>query len=309
MTAPHVPGPWPALPYREWRDTLDTLHMEMQILGKVRVALSPPEPEFAHVALRVTTRGISTGLVPSVRGLFEVEADLCSHQVVLRTSWGETREVALTARPVAAFWDDVTGALGALGVDTELSPMPQEVDDPIPFPEDTVHTAYDAEAAHRFWRVLTLVQPAFAEYRAAYRGRVTPVHFFWGSMDLAVTRFSGRPCDPPEGADFLIRGSHDAEQVSAGWWPGSASFPEPACYAYSYPKADGVEGAMVPPPSAFFSTDLGEHVLRYDDVRELDDPTAAIREFLDGFYAVASTRCAWDATLVGDLEQPPTPDA
>jgi hypothetical protein len=299
MTAPPVAGPWPALPYREWRDTLDTLQMEMQVLGKVRVALSPPEPEFAHVALYVTARGISTGLVPSARGPFEIEADLRAHRVVLRTSWGETRDVALAARPVAEFWRDITSALDASGIDVELSPMPQEVDDPIPFPDDTVHRTYDADAAHRFWQVLTLVEPAFAEYRAEYRGRITPVHFFWGSMDLAVTRFSGRPCDPPEGADFLIRGSHDAEQISAGWWPGNEKFPEPAFYAYSYPEADGIRGVDIPPAPAFFSTDLGEHLLRYDDVRRLDDPTAAIREFLGAFYEAASTRCAWDAVLAG----------
>jgi hypothetical protein len=298
MTAPHVAGPWPALVYEEWRDTLATLHMEMQILGKVRVALSPPEPEFAHVALYVSPRGITTGLVPSARGPFEVEADLCDHHVVLRTSWGTTRTVALTARPVAEFWTDLTGALAVEGIDAELSTMPQEVPDPIPFPDDTVHAAYEPEHAHRFWRVLTLVEPVFAEYRAAYVGRVTKVQFFWGSMDLAVTRFSGRPCDPPEHADFLMRGSHDAEQISAGWWAGSPEFPEPAFYAYSYPKAEGVEGLAIPPPAAFYSTDLGEHLLRYDDVRGLDDPSAAVRTFLDGFYAAASTRCAWDAALL-----------
>jgi hypothetical protein len=294
----HVPGPWPSLPYREWEETLGTLHMELQILGKVRVALSPPEPEFAHVALAVTARGIGTGLVPSARGPFEVEADLCDHQVSVRTSWGETRMVALTARPVAEFWTEFNGALAAVGVDTELSPLAQEVPDPIPFPDDTVHRVYDPEHAHRFWRVLTFVVPVFADYRAAYRGRVTPLQFFWGGMDLAVTRFSGRPCDPPEDADFLVRGAHDAEQVAVGWWPGNAAFPGAACYAYSYPKADGIEQVTLAPAPAFWSAELGEHLLRYDDVRELEDPSAAIRAFLDSFYAAASARCAWNAELL-----------
>jgi len=184
-----------------------------------------------------------------------------------------------------------------VGIDAELSPMPQEVPDPIPFPDDRVHAAYEPHHAHRFWRVLTCVEPVLAEYRAAFRGRTTPVHFFWGSMDLAVTRFSGKPCDPPDGADFLIRGSHDAEQVSIGWWAGSPNFPEPAFYAYSYPEADGIADVTLAPAAAFFSAELGEHILRYDDVRTLADPGAAVHEFLDSFFTVSSTRCAWDSTL------------
>jgi Family of unknown function (DUF5996) len=294
----HVPGPWPALPYAEWSDTLGTLHMVMQILGKVRVALSEPEPEFAHVALYVTARGISTGPVPSARGIFGVEADFFDHRVYVRTSWGEVHSVALAARPIAGFWADFTAALSAAGIDVVLSTMPQEVPDPIPFAEDTVHAEYDPGLARRFWEILTLIQPVFAEYRAAYHGRVTPVHFFWGSMDLAVTRFSGRPCDPPENADFLMRGSHDAEQISVGFWAGSESFPEPAFYAYSYPEAEGVEVVALAPGAAFFSRDLGEHLLRYDDVRNEPEPGAPIRTFFDSFYTAASMKCAWDATLM-----------
>jgi hypothetical protein len=293
----HVPGSWPALPYAEWRDTLATLHMEMQILGKVRVALSPPEPEFAHVALYVTARGISTGPVPSVRGIFEVEADFFDHRVFVRTSWGEVHSVALAARPIAAFWADFTAALSAAGIDVELSTMPQEVPDPIPFPDDTVHATYDPGHARRFWEILTLVQPVFAEYRAGYHGRVTPVHFFWGSMDLAVTRFSGRPCDPPEHSDFLVRGTYDAEQISVGWWSGSENFPQPAFYAYSYPKGEGIAEAPLDPPAASWSAELGEHVLLYDDVRAEPDPGVPVRAFLDSFFTAASMRCAWDPSL------------
>jgi len=295
----HVPGPWPALPYTAWKDTLATLHMEMQILGKVRVALSAPEPEFAHVALYLTARGISTGPVPSERGIFEVEADFFDHLVYVRTSWGEVHSVALAARPIAGFWADFTAALSAAGIDVELSTMPQEVPDPIPFPDDTVHSAYEPEHARRFWEVLTLIQPVFAEYRAGYHGRATPVHFFWGSMDLAVTRFSGRPCDPPENADFLVRGSYDAEQISVGWWAGSDNFPEAAFYAYSYPKGDGIEEAVLEPSTAFWSAELGEHVLRYDDVSNEPDPGVPIRAFFDSFFTAASMRCAWDPSLVG----------
>ena len=248
----HVPGPWPALPYAAWKDTLATLHMEMQILGKVRVALSEPEPEFAHVALYVTARGISTGPVPSPRGIFEVEADFFDHRVYVRTSWGEVHSVALAARPIAAFWTDFTAALSAAGVDVELPTMPQEVPDPIPFPDDTVHAEYDPGHARRFWEILTLVQPVFAEYRAAYHGRITPVHFFWGSIDLAVTRFSGRPCDPPEHADFLDRGTYDAEQISIGWWPGERQLPGAGVLRVLVPEGRGDRGSRrssLPPRS------------------------------------------------------------
>jgi Family of unknown function (DUF5996) len=293
-----VPGPWPAIPYADWKDTLATLHMEMQILGKVRVALSPPEPEWAHIALYVTPRGMTTGPVPSARGIFAVEADLLDHQVVVRTAWGEVRTVALRARPIAEFWSEFTAVLAAAGVDVELSTMPQEVPDPVPFPDDTAPRSYDPEHAQRFARILTLIEPVFAEYRGAYHGRVTPVHFFWGSMDLAVTRFSGRPCEPPPNADFLIRKSFDAEQISVGWWAGSDNFPEPAFYAYAYPKAEGIEAVTLTPDAAFFSSDLGEHLLRYDDVRNEPDPSAPIRTFFDSFYTASSMRCAWDASLM-----------
>jgi hypothetical protein len=297
MTA-HLAGPWPALPYAEWNDTLATLHMEMQILGKVRVALSPPEPEWAHVALYLTARGLTTGVVPSASGLFEVDADFFDHQVVVHTAWGEARAVPLSARPVADFFAEFTDALQSVGIDVELSTMPQEVPDPIPFPDDGVHHTYDPEHAHHFWYILTLMQPVFAEYRAAFHGRVTPVQFFWGGMDLAITRFSGRPCDPPPNADFLLRATYDAEQISAGWWPGNDAFPEPAFYAYSYPKADGIEQVGLRPEAASWNTDLGEHLLRYDDVRTAASPAEEIRAFFDSFYAAAAMRCEWDGSLV-----------
>jgi hypothetical protein len=291
-------GPWPELAYGDWNDTFATLHMELQILGKVRVALSPKEPEWGHVALYVTSRGITTGPVPHPAGIFEVEADLVDHQVVLRPSAGEPRTVALTARPVAHFWRDFVAALPAIGVDVDLPTMPQEVPDPIPFPDDDLHQIYEPELAHRFWRILTLLQPVFGEYRAAFTGRVTPVHFFWGSMDLAVTRFSGAPCQPPPGADFLLRGTYDLEQMSAGWWPGSDRFPRPAFYAYAYPKPPDVEQAGVQPPAAYWDTDLGEHILDYDDVRGTADPGALVREFFESVYATAARSGGWDATLV-----------
>ena len=224
--------------------------MVLQILGKVRVALSPKEPEWAHVALYVSARGITTGPVPSTAGLFEVEADLLDHEVAIRVASGDAARVALRDRPVAEFWREFVDALRSVGIDTELPPMPQEVPDPIPFPDDTTHHVYDGEAANRFWRVLTLIEPVFEAYRAAFQGKVSRVQFFWGSADLAVTRFSGEPCTPPAGAGLLDRGAYDYEQMSVGWWPGNASFPEPAFYAYAYPKPDGIESAELASPGA-----------------------------------------------------------
>ena len=275
MDASHVAGPWPALPYRQWRDTLDTLHMEMQILGKVRVALSPPEPEFAHVALYVTVRGISTGLVPSARGPFEVEADLRDHRVVLRTSWGEARDIALAARPVAEFWRDITGALDASGIDVELSSMPQEVDDPIPFPDDTVHATYDRPAVTRFWRALLDAESVLRERRARWPGKAPPVQLWWGSLDLSMSLYTGRPLTPPADADVITRVGATEEVFSAGFWPGDARTPYPAFFAYMSPKPDGVELAR------WWNDELGEFVLPYEDVRASADPRQALLEFLD----------------------------
>jgi hypothetical protein len=289
---------WPALPFDDWKDTFDTLHMELQILGKVRVALSPKEPEWAHVALYVTPRGLTTGAVPYDGGLLEVEADLIDHHVVLRTSTGGTRAVPLVARPVADFYREFAAALDALGVEVELSPMPQEVTDPIPFPDDTVHHAYEPDAAHRFGAVLAALVPVFSEYRAAFCGRVSRVQFWWGSMDLAVTRFSGEPCSPPPGADMLLRGTYDAEQMSVGWWPGSRSFPQPAFYAYAFPKPTGIEGRAVRPAPAAWNADLGEFILHYDEVLKGATPSLLVREFFDSVYGLAAEISNWDPRLL-----------
>ena len=290
---------WPELPYAAWSDTFDTLHMVLQILGKVRVALSPKEPEWAHITLYVSTRGLTTGPVPSQAGLLEVEIDFVDHMVIARTSAGEAVDVALRDRPVAEFWSEFVATLRAVGVNTELSPVPQEVADPIPFPDDTTHHIYDAAAAARFWQVLTLVEPVFQEYRAAYEGKVSRVQFFWGSADLAVTRFSGAPCTPRPGAGMLERGASDYEQMSVGWWPGSASFPDPAFYAYAYPKPDGIEQAELGTPGAGWNEDLGEFIVLYEDIRAAASPATALREFLDAAYDACASRAGWDARLVG----------
>jgi hypothetical protein len=288
---------WPALPFEQWADTYDTLHMVLQILGKVRVALSPKEPEWAHITLYVSARGLTTGVVPSNIGLLDVEADLLHHEVVIRTADGEVERVPLRARPVAEFWAEFTAALTKLGVDVALSPDAQEVPDPIPFPDDTTHHAYDPQAATDFWRALTVIEPVFASYRAAFMGKASRVQFFWGSADLNVTRFSGEPCAPPPGADLLTRESYDYEQISAGWWPGDARYPKPAFYAYAYPKPAGIEDADLGVDGAAWNAELGEFVLDYDVVRAARSPEVALRAFLDAAYAACATRAHWDPRL------------
>ena len=296
---------WPALPYEAWTDTLETLHMKLQVIGKVRLALAPFEPQWANVPLYVTARGLTTGPMPTGRGAFQIDVDFIDHHVSLVTAAGEARRMALDARPVADFHRELTAALPALGVEARISPIPSEVPDPIPFAEDTVHAAYDAAQAHRFWRVLSEVDLVFREYRAGFRGRTTPVHFFWGTFDLAVTRYSGRPADPPPGADVIMRFSTDAEQVSAGFWPGSPRFPEPAFFSYTYPKPDGIERAEVRPAAAFWSDEIGEFILRYEDVRGAADPARPILEFLDSTYAAGAGLRGWSPDLVvGPRERP-----
>jgi len=293
--------PWPALPYEPWKDTLSFLQLELQVLGKLRVACSPREPEWAHITLYVGPRGITTGPVPVALpggpGLVEAEADLLAHEVVVRTSAGVSRAVPLSSASVAAFHEAFVAALRDVGVTAELSTMPQEVADPVPFPVDFRPRGYDGAAVMRFHRVLASILPVFDAYRGGFNGKVSRTQFFWGSMDLAVTRFSGDPCSPPPGADLLLRESYDYEQCSAGFWAGDERYPAPAFYAYGYPRPDGIDQATVGPAGAAWHDGLGELILPYDDVRAAAAPAEAIREFLDSSYAAVAHLSGWDGSL------------
>ena len=291
---------WPELPYEAWKDTLATLHMKLQIVGKLRLALSPPEPEWAHVALYVTPRGLTTGPMPSGGLIFAVDADLVAHQVVITTAAGETRQVALIASPVAAFYRELTAALDGLGIHAKFRPVPDEVSDPIPFAEDTVHSAYDPEWANRFFHVLAQVDLVLKEHRSRFRGRTSPVHFFWGSFDLANTRYSGRTAEPPPGADLIARKSEDAEQICVGFWPGGATFPAPAFYSYTYPKPNGIEEQRIEPSGATWDSKLGEFALLYDDVRKAASPRGAILDFCESTYTAGARLRDWDPGLVAE---------
>jgi hypothetical protein len=289
---------WPELPYGAWKDTLETLHMNLQIVGKVRLSLTPPEPEWANVPLYLFARGLTTSPMQSAGVIFEIDVDLIDHQVVIQTVGGETRRVALTARPVADFYADFMSNLGALGVKPAFRPIPDEVDDPIPFAEDTVHSAYEPEWANRFWRVLSQVDLVLKGHRSRFRGRATPVQFFWGSFDLAHTRYSGRPAEPPPDAGLIARLSEDAEQICGGFWPGHRRFPHAAFFSYTYPKPDGIEQQAIEPAPAGWNTDLGEFALLYEDVRQSRSPEELILQFFESTYAAGSRLRGWDPGVV-----------
>jgi len=289
---------WPELPYEAWKDTLATLHMKLQIVGKVRLALTPFEPQWGNVPLYLTTRGLTTSPMASGKLVFQIDVDLVDHHVVIATTRGDIRRVALDARPVAAFYAEVMGTLGAMGVAPKFRPVPDEVSDPIPFADDTVHATYDPDWANRFWRVLAQVDIVLKEHRSRFRGRASPVHFFWGTFDLASTRYSGRQIEVPPGAGIIQRRSADAEQICAGFWPGDARFPQAAFYAYTYPKPDGIEQQTIEPRSAGWNSGLGEFALAYDDVRSSASPRKAILQFCESTYAAGATLRGWDPSLV-----------
>ena len=274
---------WPALPYDEWKDTRDTLHMQLQVIGKVRLALSPFEPQWANVPLYLTGRGLWTSTIPHPSGeAFDIDVDLVDHRLAVRTGSGQVERVPLQP-PVASFYGELMAALERAGVPVEISVLPSEVPDPIPFPDDTVHASYDAAAVTRFWRALLGVEAVLREHRARFRGKSPPVQLWWGSLDLTTTRFSGRPVAPPPDADVITRLGGDESYFCAGFWPGDHRLPHPAFFAYMYPKPDGVEQAP------WWHDGLGEFVLPYDDVRQSGDPRAKLLEFVDGAFNVCWT--------------------
>src|SRR3954452_5094533 len=266
-TAPAGSDAWPALPYDGWRDTLDTLHMFTQIVGKIRLALAPDEPGWAQVPLYPTARGLWTSAMPWADGTIDMEFDLLAHQLVMRASDGRGLRLPLTERSVADLYTEVMAALDLLGVNISIRTMPAEFADPIPFPDDTKHHSYDRDAVRRFFDVLGRVAVVMHRYRARFRARTSPVQFFWGSFDLANTRFSGAPAEPPADADLITRRSYDAEQITVGFWPGDERIPEASFFAYGYPQPERIEHARVAPADARWSAEHGLFLLRYDDVR------------------------------------------
>jgi hypothetical protein len=291
---PSVANPWPPLPLEAWRPTRDTIHMYAQIVGKVRLALAPMEPQWGQVPLYLTSRGLTTSPMSYRGSTFSIAFDWVAHELAIETSEGEKRTFALTSRSVAAFYAELMDALRSLGIEVSVRPRPAEVPHPIPFPEDEVHRSYDAESVGRFFAVLSHVDAVLKRHRALFWGRTSPVSFYWGTFDLAYSRYSGRSATPPPGSDFIMRLSMNVETFEAGFWPGDDRFPEPAFYSFLYPKPDGVQREVVGPPGAFYSPELGEFLLRYEDVRRAPSPEGAILEFLEKTYRASATLAGWD---------------
>jgi Family of unknown function (DUF5996) len=288
----------PALPFDSWKDTLATLHMWTQIVGKVRLKLCPLVNHWWNVPFYVTARGMTTSAMPYTRGTIpgtvEVRFDFIEHKLALETSEGRVAAIALQAQSVADFYKKFMAALAELGVACKIWTTPSEIPDPIPFERDQVHAAYDPEAVHKFWRILVWVDPILKEFRAGFLGKVSPVHFFWGGFDLAVTRFSGRRAPERPGADAITREGYSHEVSSAGFWPGGGDIKGPAFYSYAAPEPSGFAERRVRPEAAFYHPQLKEFLLMYDDVRAAADPKAALMEFLHSTYDAAAELGNWD---------------
>lgn len=289
---------WPALPYADWKDTLATLHMWSQIVGKIRLALAPPVNHTWHVALPVTARGLTTGSLPHGSRFFQIDLDFVAHACRIAVSDGREDEIALRPMAVADFHQALMSSLAELDLAVDIWPGPVEVIDPIRFDQDRTHASYDTDAATRFFRVLARADAVLKTFRGGFIGKSSPVHFFWGSFDLAVTRFSGRPAPVHPGgipnlADHITRESYSHELFSAGWWPGGEAYPEPAFYAYAYPGPDGFGDARVP-TGAFYHQDMGEFLLPWSVARAAPDAERAVLDFLEATYSAAADLGRWD---------------
>jgi hypothetical protein len=288
------PGCWPPLPLAQWKDTCDTLHMWTQIVGKVRLATTPLVNHWWNVPLYVNARGLTTSPMPYRGRTLELRFDFVQHDLVLETSEGDVRRMPLAPVAVADFYQAFVEMLHAADIDVALWPMPVEVSEPIAFPQDRAHASYDRDAVQRFWRVLRSVDRVFNVFRADFIGKCSPVHFFWGSFDLAVTRFSGRRApDRPE-VDAITREAYSHEVSSVGFWPGGGEVPSAAFYAYAAPAPAGYGERALRPGKAFYDRSLGEFLLMYDDVRSAPSPCAALLEFCNATYDAAAELGHWD---------------
>jgi hypothetical protein len=284
----------PALPLEGWEPTRATLHMWTQVVGKIRLAQTPLVNHYWNVPLYVTARGLTTSAMPYGDRTFQIDFDFLSHRLIFETSDGRSRTLALEPRTVADFYRETMRLLGELKIEVKIRTTPVEIPDPIPFEQDKRHAAYDPEYARRFWRVLAWSAHAFGRFRAGFVGKCSPVHFFWGSFDLAVTRFSGRRAPEREGADAVTREAYSHEVISHGFWPGSGNVPFPAYYSYAAPEPAGFQRAEVRPPSAYYNKETGGYVLAYDEVRRAGDPSRALLDFMQTTYDAGATLAGWD---------------
>ena len=292
---------WPALPYREWRDTLDTLHMWTQIVGKVKLELAPFLNQFWQVGFTVTARGMTTSTIPFGWRVFQIDFDFTDHRLDIDVSDGSSRTIQLRPRSVADFFHELMGALKELGIQVQITTNPVEVENDIPFDQDQVHASYDAEYVNRWWRILLQIDRILQRYRTPFVGKSSPVLFWWGSFDLSETRFSGRPAPERQWPSHWMRLGAVQEQASAGFWPGSGKVQTPAFFAYTYPEPPGCRDAAIQPDSAFYHPDLSEFILPYDEVRLSPSPAQVILSFFNSAYEVGARLAGWDRAV---LERP-----
>jgi hypothetical protein len=284
----------PELPLEAWQNTYGTLHMWTQIIGKLRLALSPLINHWWEVPLYVNARGLTTSAIPYEDEIFEVQFDFIDHQLTIQTSGGSSKSMPLRAESVADFYAKFMSALKSLGIEVKIWTMPVEVANPIPFERDTQHASYDPEYAQRFWQILIFCDTVFKEFRSRFIGKDSPVHFFWGSFDLCVTRFSGRRAPERPGADPVTREAYSHEVISAGFWPGGGEIKGAAFYAYAAPEPAGFAQQSVQPSAAFYHPNLHEFLLMYDDVRKAASPREALLSFLQSIYEAGANLAQWD---------------
>ena len=285
-------GEWPRLDWEQWQDTAETLHMYMQVVGKTRLALTPVQNHWWNSTFHVTARGLTTSAMPIERGLLDVEFDLLSHELVFRTSAGEIRRIALRSVPVAEFFKEFFSTLASLGVNVTINPMPVEVQNPMRCDLDMVHGTYDRDAVRRFWHTLRIADTLLRRFSTNFYGKISPVHFFWGSFDIAVTRFNGKRA-PERFSDSIQREAYSHEVISAGFWPGNGGYGRAAFYCYAAPGPEGLDKTVISGRGSFNSK-LGEFILDYDDARTATDPAETVLEFLEQTYAAAADRAKWD---------------
>jgi hypothetical protein len=304
-----VAGAWPQISYSSWSATCDTLHAHTQVLGKLAVALAPPEPQLQHAALRLSARGWETLPLPAPDGFGAIVAalDLRTHEAVVEHSGGGEERTPLTPnRAVADVTRDVLDAVAALAGQVEINTTPQEVSWQVPLTEDYEHATYDARQVEIYFAAATQAALVLADFRAPFRGRSTPVNAWWGTFDMAVSLFSGKPADPPSD-DFIMRNGGDAEQVEIGWWPGDANHDGAAFFAFAYPTPDGYADAEISPDAAHWDSKVGEYVLEWDDIREGPDPHALAMEFAQSAFRHSCKACAWDPALAATADGVPPP--
>src|SRR5579859_293566 len=285
---------WPALPFEAWRDTRETLHLWTQIVGKVRMELSPPVNHWWHVTFYVTPRGLTTSAIPCQGGTFSVTFDFIEHNLFVLTSDGTAKTLPLIPRSVAAFYRELMACLQALGIEVTINTLPSEIPSPIRCDEDEIHASSDPVYAHRFWRILAQIETVLQRYRSNFLGKSSPVHFFWGSFDLALTVFSGRRAPERPGVDRITREAYSHEEISCGFWPGDERSPTPAFYSYTYPEPPELGTASIRPAAATYNQQLGEFLLPYDDVRNASSPEQELLEFFQSSYEAGATLGQWD---------------